>query len=271
MLTVTPHSFITTQALQARLKRNVSAEDDVEQRLTDAVNGAAHWMEMVTRRKLKARNHRTANTIVCSAAADSLTITGSGFGTTLQAGDDMAGVGVAVGSQVDSIDSAASLTATRKTTADIAAGSITFGSRPLRASGDGTNELYLAERPIVEVFSAFYDVAGTLTAIDLANAVYDHSVGRILLATGAFPKGSLNILINARVGYAEPTETDLGHEEWHALEALALRVGEVFYTDGIHIRGRTESVSVGNLSTQTLSTPMPADVISAITPFIRRW
>lgn len=270
MNTVSPHAFISTEELQARLKRVLSAEDDVEQRLTDAVNAATDWMEMATRRKLRARNHRTANTVAFTASSGATAYT-AGVTTALYVGDDMTGAGVGIGSQVSAIGSGTALTASRKTTAALSGTNVTFGSRPLRCSGDGTNELYLPERPIVQVFSIYDEVNGVQTALDLSNAVYDYDVGRILLANDTFPKGNLNLVVNARLGYAEPSATDLGHPSFFTLESLAMRVAEVFFTDALQIRGRAQDIAAGGLSTTVGAAPMPADIVNSILPFVRRW
>ena len=271
MLAYSPHSFISPERLQARIKRTGAAEDDVEQRLVDAVNAAELWMRGFTKRRLKAQNHRTPVAIACSALSLSTTLTGSAFTTQLEAGDDAVGVGLEVGSQVSSIASASSLTLSRKTTASLSGVSVTFGSAPLRVSGEGTNELYLPETPLVELFSLYYDVAGTLTAIDATGATYDNEVGRIVLANDIFPKGNLNIVANARCGYEQPTATTLGHWQYAGLEAAAMRCAEVFYMDALQVRGRSEQFSAGHVSASFSSFDMPKDVLAMLQPFIRRW
>jgi len=274
---LTPHSFITTEGLQARLKRPNGAEDDIEQRLLDAVNNATHWLEMVTRRALKARNHRTAVTIVCSTVAvDDATLGGVGFTTSAEVGDDIvdphATPGVAAGSQVLSITSGVLLEMTLPAIAVVESHSMSFGSRPLVFSGDGTNEAYLTQRPIVEVFSLYsVDTSGTQTALDMTGARYDYNAGRIVLGNDVFPKGVLNIVANVRAGYEQPTSGRVGHPEWYSLEQLAYRAAEVFFTDALHIRGRAEDVTVSSLSARVGVTPMPSDLIAGIQPFVRRW
>jgi hypothetical protein len=271
VLAYSPHSFISPEQLQARIKRGNGAEDDVEQRLVDAVNAAALWVDGYTRRKLKARNHRSTVTIACSASSGSATVTGTGFSAQVEAGDDMAGAGLEVGSQVSSIESNSSLTANRKTTAALSGVDVTFGSEPLRLSGDGTSELYLTERPLVELFSLFYDVAGTLTAIDTTGARFEYDIGRIVLANDIFPKGTLNIVANARCGYAQPTATSLGSWQYAQLEQAALRCAEVFYLDAVQVRGRSQDFSAGGVSASFDSTDMPKDVLTLLAPFVRRW
>jgi hypothetical protein len=161
---------------------------------------------------------------------------------------------------------------TRLASAVVASHSMTFGSRPLVFSGNGTNEAYLAERPIVEVFS-LYSVAadGTQTALDMTGSRYDYSVGRIVLSNAVFPLGVLNIVANVRAGYEQPTGGRVGHPEWYTLEQLAYRSAEVFFTDALNIRGRAEDVTVGSLSARIGVTPMPSDLIAGIQPFLRRW
>src|SRR6185436_12318125 len=110
MLNLTPNAFVTVDQMMPRLKRTSGAEDDIEQRLIDAINGATQWMEAAASRLLKARNHRTAVTIACTASSASQAFAGTGFTANVEVGDDMVGTGVAVGSQVQAIASAIALT-----------------------------------------------------------------------------------------------------------------------------------------------------------------
>jgi hypothetical protein len=271
MRVLSPHAFITVADAQARLKRTEGAEDDIEQRCIDAINDATSWMESITRRNLKARNYRTAVVKTCSASSGSQTMTGTGFTADLEVGDDAVGhANLDAGNFVQSIESATSLTLSRETLGAISSQSITFGSRPLRVSGDGTSELYLPERPIVEVFAAYStDAAGTDTAIDLSSALYDFEVGRIRLTSGVFPKGELNIRVEARLGYVQPSATDRGHVDWYSLERIAYRATEVFFMDALNLRGR--AMDVRTTGTQYGTQAMPADLEAAIRQFVRLW
>jgi hypothetical protein len=268
--TLTPHALVTPDALIARMKRTEGAEDDVDPRIIAAINASTHWLEMVTRRKLRARNHRTAVTISCTGSSGAVALAGSGFTASVEAGDDMVGSGLAVGAQVDSITSNTALNSTRPHTAAVN-GSVTFGSRPIRLSGDGGRELWLPERPIVEVFSIYHDDGGTLTALDLTDAFYEYETGRMVLVNDTFPKGTLNLVVNARLGYVAPTATDLGSQDWYALESAAMRAAEVFYLDALSIRGRNEDFSVGSASARIGTAPVPADLMGMVMPFLRRW
>jgi hypothetical protein len=271
MLSLTPHAIILPEALQPRLKRSSGGEDDIEQRLVDAINAATHWMEMFTRRRLRARNYRTAVSIACTGTAADATLAGSTFTANVKAGDDLVGVGVAVGSQVDSITSAVALEMTREATATIS-GSVTFGSRPLYFSGDGTVEAWLHERPLVEVYGLYStDVQGNRVALNTTAAQYDLATGQIVLSSDIFPRGTLNIQAEVRAGYVQPSATDRGHTDWYALEALAYRVAEVFFMDALNLRGRSDSFAAGGVSANIGTSAMPADILAAIAPFVRRW
>jgi len=271
VLAYSPHSFIAPEQLQARLKRAGDAEVDIEQRLVDAVNAATLWMEQHTKRRLRARNYRTANTITCSASSGDETLTGSGFTTQLFAGDDAVAVGLSVGSQVASITSASALELNRKTTAALSGVSVMFGSQPLRFSGDGSVEAYLPEFPLVQLLSIYRDDAGTLTAINTDGAYFDLEVGLIVLANDTFPRGNQNIVVNARCGYVQPTATDLGHWAYAALESAAMRCAEVLFTDALQVRGRSDNFSAGGLSASFSDFDMPKDVLAMLAPFVRRW
>jgi hypothetical protein len=112
---------------------------------------------------------------------------------------------------------------------------------------------------------------GTSIPMSLAGAHYEYETGLVALANDAFPKGRLNIDLECRAGYVQPTATDYGHQDWYDLEALAYRIAEIAYTDALNIRGRYEEVSAGSLSARTGSGDMPADVVAAIKRFCRRW
>jgi hypothetical protein len=268
---LTQHAFISPEALLPRLKRVQGAEDDVEQRLIDSINAATHWMELVTRRGLKARNHRSTSTLTATVTDSDTQVIGNSFNT-LERGDDISGNGVNPGSQIGSIDSPAILQMTRKGNQTVFGSSLTFGSRPLRFSGDGTNEAWLSERPLVEVFS-LYSVAsdGTQTEIDTTGARYNYELGRIVLGQDVFPSGVLNIAANVRCGYEQPEESRLGSPDWYTLEQLAMRAAEVFFMDGLQIRGRAEDVTLSSMSSRVAATPMPADLIAGVQAFYRRW
>src|SRR5690242_7198088 len=114
-------------------------------------------MERFTRRRLRARNYRTPVTIACSASSGTAALTGTGISGNVQVGDDAVGVGLQVGSQVTAVDTG--ITLNRNTTAALSGVSVTFGSAPIRMSGEGQGgrfrggghiELYLPEYPLVK-------------------------------------------------------------------------------------------------------------------------
>lgn len=281
MLFQTPHAFIDTAQLMARMKRLEGAEDDIEQRLLDAVNAATHWMERTTRRRLRARNYRTAVTISGSASNADATVT---MATALaRVGDDVIGVGIEPGSQVLSITDSGHLELTRNVTAAINNGSLTFGSMPLSIDVSrnleayspyvrGQSEIWLPEHPLVTVFGLYsLDLDGNRTALDTTGARFDYATGRIILTHDIFTSGRLEIQAEVRAGYTPPTATDLGNDAWYSLEAIAFRAAEIYFMDALNIRGRVDSLNAGGASASFGAASMPADLISAITPFCRRW
>jgi hypothetical protein len=149
---------------------------------------------------------------------------------------------------------------------------LTFGSRPMTVDGQGGNVIYANQHPLVELFAAYYRNAdGTRTALDITDAQYEYETGRIVLTNDSFPAGLMNIDLECRCGYVEPSGTDLGHPDWYALEALAYRVAEIFYGDGINLRGRSTDVSAGGVSASMLDVSMPQDVLVGVHRFRRMW
>jgi len=266
---LTAHAFITPEGLLPRMKRVEGAEDDIERRIDEAINGCASFLERVTRRRLKARNYRTATTTTVTFAASSTQVVGNAFDL-LEVGDDILSLYAPVGAQIASIDSFAILQMTRKAAANESNRSVTFGSEPITLSGDGTSELYCPEFPLVELFAAYYkNTDGSRTAIDTDNAVLERSTGRIRLMQDIFPVGSMNIDLEVRAGYVAPSTTSLGHQEWYDLEALSFRVAEIFFADALNLRGRTENMSVGAVSASFGLSDMPADVQAGVRRFMR--
>lgn len=268
---LTAHALITTEGLQARLKRATAAEDDVERRLVDAVNASTAYLERATARRLRARNYRTSYTVSCLAGTLSTSLLATTTAS-MEVGDDVVGTSIAPGSQVASIASSSALELNRKVTGLFGYTSLTFGSRPMTVDGLGSSEIYAREYPLVDLFAAYYRYPdGTRVALDITDAQFDYDTGRIVLLNDSFAAGLLNIDLECRAGYVEPTATDLGHPDWFELEALAYRVAEIFYTDGINLRGRTDSTSVGNLSSSKGDVSMPSDVLAGIHRFRRMW
>lgn len=272
MLDLDPYGFATYPEAEAHLKRNVSAEDGDADRIAAAMNRGVAWMEWRTRRRLKSRVHRKAVTLAsCGTTLDGLTVTGSGF-TALEVGDDVIGTGLAVGTRVSAIASAASMTVTRKATATGSV-SLTFGSNPLVRSGEGSRDAYIQECPVTRVIGIYeLDDAGTRSALDITGIRIERETGRVVLPYDTFPIGELNISIDCVAGYTEPSATTLGDwTGWSTLKAIHLRATEVFFTDAISLRGRTTETSFGNASSRIPDFAMPGDLEGSIHPFIRRW
>jgi len=290
MLTVTPYAFASTTDLQARLKRSTDyapsgAEPDMQQRLIDAVNVATHWMEMKTRRKLKARNYKLAASKSGFGSSGNFTCAIIGGVAGLDVGDDVvAAIGIDISTQVASINGSV-LTLNNALNSDwgtTQTRAITVGSQPLMLNGDdaencsgynrwGGTEIALTERPLVQVFGLYrLDGDGNRTAINTTGARYEYETGRIVLTRDLFPSGQQNIHAEVRAGYVKPDGTTLGHEQYYQLEQIALRVAEIYYVDALQIRGRASDVGAGGLNAR-LDAAVPADVVDALLPFVRLW
>lgn len=276
MDTLLASSFIDEARLRTHLGRDLGAEDDIERRLTWACNRAIAWMETRTRRRLKARNYRTPVTTTTNgstaAAAASITVVST---ADLEVGDDVLAAGLEPGTQVESITSGTAFVPTREVVSVIASGStLTFGSAPLQVDvPDATSVLYAPEWPLLaaNLYGLYWlDASGNRTALTLTGKRVDEASGRIYLTHDQAPAGTLNLQIECRAGYEQPSATALGHpQDWEALSAIQLRVAEVLFMDDSHLRGRMTSVAVGNVSLNAPDQKMPADIEDALRPYWR--
>lgn len=269
-------SFIDEQRLRDHLGRSAGGEDDLDQRLVRACNRSVAWMEKRAARRLRARNYRTAVTALTSgttASGSASVVVASASG--LRAGDDVRASGIAVGTQIDSI-SGTTLALTRETTASIASGStLTIGSKPLVWMNDeaGEPDLYCPEYPLDEdnLWALYWvDEDGVRWASDLTAMQIDEPTGRVSLKRELGGLKSGRYEFECRAGYEQPSETALGHpEDWEALSAIQLRVAEVLFLDDSHLRGRSSTIGIGNVSLSAADMQMPADIEAALLPYRR--
>lgn len=247
------------------------SEDGVGDYIVLAINGATGRMERLTNRRLKSRTYRNTASISCGATLDSETLTGSGF-LDLKVGDDAVGANLEAGSRIDSIESAGSLTLTKKARATGTA-AVTFGSAPITVNGEGSSSIRIPEYPVSEVYSVKeVDSTGTRTALDLAGARLDKLTGKLLLMTGVTTKGSINLEIECKAGYVQPTATALGDwEEWNDLEQLCLRITQIMFQDYAQAVGRTGDKNIVQFTQHIVGFEMPADIADALRKYERLW
>jgi hypothetical protein len=270
---LSPFAPTTYPDLVAYLKREKAMEDADPDRIVRAGNRAVSWMEMRTARALVARTWREPVTIACGLTVDLPTATGTGFTASVKAYDEVVGdVALALGSRVLSVESNTSLTLTEKAVATDATVSLTFGSEPLVVSGDGSEEIYVPEFPVHEVYGAWAREAdGTLVALDISGARLDKSSGRYVLTNDFFPSGTLNIVIECLAGYRAPSVTSRG--DWSAymeLQGICHRAAQVFFKDEKDSPGRLVSQTVAQMGGSLPNFRMPEDIDSAIEAFARR-
>lgn len=180
---------------------------------------------------------------------------------------------VAPGTQVARLNGAPLYTFEANTlaTATVTHASCIVGTEPLVCDGNGSNTLDAPEWPLQDVWAIYeVDYAGNRTALDTSQMRIHKRTGTIELGASVFPDGERNIEIECRAGYEQPTTTVTGDwTDWTALEALALRVAEVFYADGLTLRGRQTDLSMGSLNSRVPDFAMPADIEAAVWPFVR--
>lgn len=275
---LTPYAFASEQRLLAYLKREGGSPgvgDSAEARIAviGAGNAAAGWLEAYTGRRLAARTYRTAVSLgSCTVAANGLSVSGADFTTNAKALDDLVAPSLlAPGTRIASIASATALTLSRKAEAGSAV--LTAGSEGLLFDGTGETLARLPEYPVSAVYSlAYLDADGTATDIDTTGARLDGRTGFYQLTQDALPLGSLNVRVEMRAGYEEPTGATRGHAaEWGALERIFLRVAKIFFEDERLRGGRIVSESVGQVSASLPDFKMPADITEALVPFVRHW
>ena len=274
-LDLTPNALVTVARLKAHLTRTSLGETDITDRCVSAINAAVSWMEVRTRRALAARNWRTEFSVTCNVNATSTTFTPGSLG--VKRGDDIIDMDtgfVPPGCRVLSVDSdtndfVTSLATTN--TIQLTSWPFTFGSEPIVCDGDSTRLLDSPEWPLVELFAAYVvDSNGTRTALNITDARIHRASGRIELPNDVFPAGEMNIELECRAGYEQPSTTRRGDwTDWSALERICLRAAEVFFTDDLNARGRMSDINVGGMSARVQEFAMPDDIESAIQRYVR--
>lgn len=251
--------------------RSLGSEDNIIDALVIALNGATGRMERLTKRKLRERNYRATTAIACDPTADSLTLTGTGFGA-LETDDDALGASLEYGSRVKSIEGATSLTLTRKARSSDNV-TVTFGSERLVQDGDGKNVLWIPEYPVSEVYGVSYlDSIGVETALALTYARTEKVTGRLDLIDEVAPRGNQNILIACKAGYRPPSATSLGDsEEWNDLEQICLRLVQIMFQDYAQHIGRSGDISIVQFTQHIISFEIPVDIAQALEKYGRLW
>lgn len=280
-LDLTPYALVSVARLEAHLTRSSIGETDVSDRCISAINAATSWMELRTRRALAARNWRTAFTVNLSSVVDAVFdpfLLDVSTPLLIKRGDDlidMVNGYVPIGSKVSAYDEdspgSTQVRITVGTTAALSASPVTFGSIPLACNGDATNALDAPEWPIQALWGAYaVDSDGTRTALNIASARIHRESGRIVLPYDVFPAGELNIELECRAGYEQPSTTVQGDwSDWSALERIALRAAECFFVDDLNGRGRQSDVTLSGMSARLDTFAMPADVESSIQRYVR--
>lgn len=268
-----PYSLASLERARQYLKRPDSVVSDTEEEVIIlGLNAIPGLFEGEVGRKLACRTYRNAVTISCTATVNTTTLTAASGLLALKTLDDAVGVNLAIGSRVASITSDTALGLTKQAGASGAA-SVTFGSEPLVVDGTGTQEVYLPARPVVEVYRVkSVDGLGVKTALDLTSSRLDKKTGRLVLMSDVFPRGSLNIEIEAKAGYREPTTTDRGDwEGWSRLEGLCLRAVAVMFQDFDTMAGRTGELSLATATMKIMDFKLPEDIREGLRQFAQPW
>lgn len=257
------------QDILGRLTRG--SEDGSPDLIVHALNAATACMEKMTNRRLRSRTYRETTAISCTSTVDSETVTGAGF-LNLKNADDAVGANLDAGSRIDTIASDGSLTLTKKARASGAA-TVTFGSVPIVVDGDGTSVIRIPEYPVSEVYSVTsVDTLGVETAHDLTNARLERTTGKLILATEATVKGLLNVRIECKAGYVQPSASQIGDwEDWNDLEKICLRLTQIMFQDYAQQVGRFGDKTIVQFTQHLVSFELPADLIEALGKYRRIW
>jgi hypothetical protein len=272
---LSPYAPTTLEEAEAFLKRAPAATAERPQ-VIEALNSAVAWMEgpKGANRRLVARTYRDPVTLAaCTLAADSRTVTGTGFSAGVKAFDDVVGVGLSPGSRVESIESNTSLTLNLAATATVAGtASLTFGSAPLLENGTGKRMLYVSERPPIAVYGARWVADdGAETAIDVTGARLDPAAGLVILTADYFPRGEGNVEIDCAAGYRQGTATTRGDPEWHDLQRICHRLAQCYFQDWAAALGRVADKSLGSANFRFTDFDPPKDVTEGIVAYRRLW
>lgn len=271
--TLSPYTFSTIERTRQYLKRPGSVlEDNDADVIVEALNHVGGLFDGETGRKLACRTYRNASVISCTSTIDTKNLTAASGLLALKTLDDAYGANLTMGSRIDSITSDTALVLTKNATAS-GAMSVTFGSEPLVINGTGSAQIYIPVRPVVEVYTIkWVDSMGTKTDYDLTGARLDRETGLYVLMSDAFPRGTLNIEIECKAGYREPTATDRGDwSTWAQLEGLCHRAVQVMFQDFAQAAGRTGEINLATASMKIMDFKLPDDIKGELATLVQPW
>jgi hypothetical protein len=276
---LSPWALTSLERARQRLGRKQSEEEDFDAKMTDAINIATARMEQFTRRALRARAYTNPITLNATTAVAVKTFTVPSGLAAVRALSPALGVKLAEGSRLDTVTSDTAGTLDRAA-ASSGVASVTFGSAPLKVSGDGTlvsdapgRHLQIPEFPLSAVYSIkWLGETGVASALDVTSLRIEAETGRIYLLSDVLPVGFMNLEVECQAGYRPPSSTDLGHrEEWDDLEGLCLRLADVVFHDYSEVIGRATSRAIGGASSSFKDFALPADICSGLSRYVRRW
>lgn len=264
------NSVLTEQQASRYLQRG---EKDAD-RIVDALNGVAEQMRMFTRRRLVDTIYRQPVVIAGTTTKGLYTVAGTGYDTTVYAGDDIRGVNLPVGCRVQALtDSVLTLT---RTAINTGAASMSVGTETERVDGlwqlnDNEPAIKLEEWPVTALYAVrqvFSD--GTTQALDTRGYKIDPKIaGLVILPFAAIPSGRCTLEVDYRAGYRPPTATERGDERWYELERITRRMLQVNFRDDTQSRGRATDTSLGNRTSSTQNWELPLDIRQALGAFAR--
>jgi len=265
-----PYALASEEVAREFLLRAGASEPELVDWLPIMVNKATDAAEAFCGRRLAARTYRRTVTLSCTTTLDDETVAGSGFTLQVKALDDVAGPGIRPGTRVASLTSASSLELSKKATAAGTA-DLVFGSTPLLERGDGSASIHLHESPIASLADIYsvkrHDLAGVLTAIDLADAeIYGDGapgLARLEIASGVFGDGS-RYEIECKAGYDVTTWSGRQQLEW-----AVLRMVQILWQDLMKSPGRTGDINLIQATQRFASFRIPDDIRADLVSYRR--
>lgn len=270
---LTCYGFLPEDEILREFRRDGDPNLEERDAIVKAANRAIAIMELRTRRKLAMRVWRAPESVSgCVLDDTKFVVTGTGFTAGAVQWDQVIGVGIAPGTRVASVDSNVQVTLTRKPTVTGTGKTLAFGTEQVVIDGSGDRYVQIPHYPTQEVISAgWLDAAGSFTGFNTAGVRLDRETGRYYLPNDRAPLGDLNVLVECRAGYQEPTGEARGDEEWYALGRLQLRIAQICFEDSQKVAGRAQDFGVGGVTSSVRSMQLPKDIEQELIVFQRRF
>ena len=277
-----PEAFITEADGQAYCNSGTVSDQRTADAIMRGINWGASMMEWYTGRRLKDRAYSLVQTVNADSRNGTLIPLDAAATSVLSA--------VMVGTPAYSANLTGYYNVSRAwngtnvglsaTVTGSATDKVTLGAGRLLMDAHARYRIQLIEWPVTQAASAWaVALDGTLTAIDLTNAIIDYDEGEITLASGLAAlywfthdedRPLWKIQMEARCGYVQPAAGVLGHRKSYELLAqvnrdLALLYWQRFQTPSWAMA----SAGAGGTSGTFNKDGIPPGIMAQLAPFMR--